>query len=48
MRSEEICSQPIKSLKSGELPLEWKQANISPIFQKASRALSLQTTDQLA
>jgi len=34
-------------LNSGELPLEWKQANVIPIFKRA-RKLRLQTSDQLA
>ena len=27
-----------QSLNSGELPLEWKQANVTPIFKKGSRS----------
>ena len=40
------CAEPLvnplyylfqQSLSSGELPLEWKQANVTPIFKKGSR-----------
>jgi hypothetical protein len=26
-----------KSLKTGELPKEWKEANVTPLFKKGSR-----------
>ena len=38
-----------QSLNSGELPLEWKQANIQLLpFLKRALELRLQTTDQSA
>lgn len=41
--SKEICLPPTilfkHSLESAELPVEWKRANVSPLFKKGSRSL---------